>query len=922
MMKWFLLCTTLFLIATTSTIDWKHMTAESIHHLPPAIFQNVTSEDIQLIPAEAVAGFTVLEIGFLSMEALSGFSADQVRYLTPSACSGINANQFGNFSVDAFSGFVADCLKATKPEVWYCILPQQVAAIADSEFSGLRSWHIGNLKPETIGAISQEKISMMSFGTDGGCLGIGSVFIQNLKADSFAGFCSSCVKKIFQGWEHITAEKFVKIFPSVFSALSETQLASVNGTSFSELTSDHIFHLQDNACSGLSINHIQNLKPESFEGFQRPCIDGMKPSVFAGIDEFQVSHITPQAFESMDLTKFSQLGGSFRGVTGEQIRHLSSNGLRAACYGFTSSHIFGFNEERLSNVSKSCISKIADFLFSLFRDEIKYIAPDTVRGITLEQISQIMPETFKLFTKEQLENIRGLSCAGIYGDLLNDITGIEGLSEFCITNIPTSSFTLLSRDALSNMSDSFAEGVTDDQFDKIPPGAFSGVTMEQFSSWGDLCSAFKYEQFNQLPTTSLSGMTLECFTSLSHLVFRHISPQIMDGLPVHLFGHISRLQLEQINTRAITVFRKEHFEQMKYEFMCDGFTSKQVREIDPEAFSGLQYECFRSMDNEAVSALSCDHLKNIPPSTFSGLLPYQLEGIARDDLDCICFEQIKDLQRPSTVSGLSDEFLYSFSLRYGEQFINLFESNYDWLGIPFTTVTSFKMYIPNDLPPIYKTLPKKAEKMNWLHLAFLQQHYDLNDEIDKFISNTMMGLMPHHMKKIKPENIAKLECSEVIYIMADAVSVMTLEQLNSIKPPCFANIYTHRIRVIPSKYIHKITPDRIQYLTPDQLTSMKCSQIKSLTDKQVEGFNESQNRRLEERQVDCTDFPTEDPDDNEETEEEIITTSPITPDKKNNITNIIGVSIAVLLLLVVIVIVATQILAFLRRNKENEYQLE
>ena len=289
-------------------------------------------------------------------------------------------------------------------------------------------------------------------------------------------------------------------------------------------------------------------------------------------------------------------------------------------------------------------------------------------------------------------------------------------------------------------------------------------------------------------------------------------------------------------------------------------TARQIDQLAPESFQGLEPEqlaelnnkALRSLDPEqvehlapdAITGLGADQIQSLKPKVFQALSAEQISGVSGDTIGSIKKTQIRQL-KPATIAGLDAthiEALKPTTLQIlTTQQLNKLDpdaiSGLNAQHIDRLKSTKFKAFTSEQIAELSDAA---VGSINRNQIKKLQPDAiaGLDDQhIDALDPGLFQAFSIQQIKRLKPTAIASLDAQQAAQIKPNIFKGLSAKQLAALSTDVIDNLTAGQIQKVPSKAVKGFSDDQLQVLDATQVAALPKRLIKALEPEQLVALN-------------------------------------------------------------------------------------
>jgi len=485
-------------VASSSNVDWAHLTADELASLSDDDFGGMSATDLSAIPAAACDGFKASQIGAIGRD-----------HPTDGVCGGFQSACVEHIDAGAFGGIVSNCLSQIPDSVIPHLTGPQISALSGDACTGFTHNQTAHLTDAKLcGAFTSQCLSKFSL-------------------DGVHGLQHTCV---------------ATIKASVLGSLSADQIGSLSIDACAGLTSSNTANFGDN-CMGFKPDQFEKVSTGVFSNWPVPCVKSFTPHALVGWSRVQLRAMSTTAFNSFSVQQISGLSdAACTGISPKLAKTFPGE----LCAGFVDHQVASWRDFFTSHVceqwSTDCMTHLEPNAYGGLTEECaQRLQVWVLSNINAEQIRNIQPATMAAFSEEQLAAWPAVSCVGITGEQMAQIdvaypqTQCKSLSPACAGNLSSDAGTGLTAQCASHLSTAALAAIQPTTFASIPPAFFVGLSREQVSSLSvEQCRSMSGLDFSELgsawPRDASHGLNPSCVTELDDEQCSTLQPQFFQQL--------------------------------------------------------------------------------------------------------------------------------------------------------------------------------------------------------------------------------------------------------------------------------------------------------------------------------------------------------------------------------------------------------
>eukprot|EP01029_Cantina_marsupialis_P003991 TRINITY_DN139_c9_g1_i1.p1 TRINITY_DN139_c9_g1~~TRINITY_DN139_c9_g1_i1.p1 ORF type:complete len:1160 (+),score=337.52 TRINITY_DN139_c9_g1_i1:391-3480(+) len=537
----------------------------------------------------------------------SGFkfvTKSQIGSINGDYCASFPKGALGSMSMEGYSGLKSDCLKNMR----YCstMTSDGISNIAVDQFKGFGQYCVQNLSSGAFSKVSSDQLKTLTGAT---CSAVAAYTLQDIPDKSYAGFTKSCVSL----WGDYN-----------------TGCKNAKSSGFHYLTSD--------AYSGLPINCIYRVPDDVFSEATAAQITALATTSCNGLRENNMKHMSVAGYS---------------GLTADCLQHIyGTSGQKNGCYGFTGDGLAAIPPASMTGMQEYCFYDIpVDSIKSLTKAQAAVIPSGVCDAIKDTQFAVMSSNTLSGFTNGCIANFKTTYCAGI--KTLGPFSDLSSFQEYCLYNIPATSFSYLSAAQVATLSPAATEGIKSAQFKAMKKSALHGFKSKAIAKFKTSeCGGI--QSLGSFDTAEVSGFQTYCIYNVESSAFKDLTSDHIKNFSDDAVSQVKSAQFAAIPYNAYAGFKSSQVKMFKTS-ECSGIVSLQAFNV--YAVIGIQEYCMYNFDATAYDNVDAQHIAKLNPAPVSHICAVCTQHIPADAFAGFSDKQVARFSSSNTCPKISaDQF--------------------------------------------------------------------------------------------------------------------------------------------------------------------------------------------------------------------------------------------------------------------------
>eukprot|EP01117_Protostelium_nocturnum_P005147 TRINITY_DN186_c0_g1_i1.p1 TRINITY_DN186_c0_g1~~TRINITY_DN186_c0_g1_i1.p1 ORF type:complete len:958 (+),score=333.20 TRINITY_DN186_c0_g1_i1:115-2874(+) len=680
--------------------------ADSCHGLRASFLNNANSTtSVSRVTPACVANVNATQFTGFSADTVRGFNADVASVLTQlqvvqlgDNCAGVTP-QFLAKLVEIQNATV-NCVSKLPANAFSQVSAAQVSTLLVPVVNTIQKAHFEQFNPAAAAGFSVGQVA--AFNKDS-CGGITADFASQLLVGSVHGLTPDCAKNANQNFfSKFSDLQAAQLTLEVVHELSENQILYFNPAAAAGFSADAFNKLEyDTGCKGLDANFVSFITPASIRALPAPCVKNARDAAFSLLKGDQVANMTDDSFSGFRQQQVEVF--SLEAAARVKPTQAAKWGVDTGCAGLGGLVASKLPTDVFPVITKDCLAHTNSSFFSDLPDASVAALPNaTYAGVQDRHFAAMPARVASDLNEFQTSQFSNDACKGVTATVLGALapaSGLKGLTQGCLSNVPGYSFTTFTPSQLNSLNcsalnsdqvahlpvDTFGaisivcvaelspssfSSVTPQQLSKLPLATISLLTASQLSQFSPLSvRGLNVEQIQAINTNATAGFTAD---QLGNLTVQW-KDSFVDAIPLHRWTanpktaaeYVAKVGVEFDGLKDFSTFTNEttwiqlanvkngsfvfdsNFVARTYPVTFLGLVPMYVSHIREESFPTFTAEQTPYLLPAVVAQFTASQVKGFSPAAFGALYPPSFSSLSSDALKALSDDQIKAI--PSSV---------------------------------------------------------------------------------------------------------------------------------------------------------------------------------------------------------------------------------------------------------------------------------